>query len=152
MVEVEKFYDQQPYLSCLFETIYSTAYFSLLRIGEIAKSPHMILARNTHIGVNKNKILFILTSSKTHTKGDHPQKVKITSTPTRRAYNHTRHCCPFTLLKQYIAARPQSKSDEEQFFIFSDNTSITPAHIYSNFKTIIIRLGFDPVNYCFHSL
>ena len=56
----------QPYLLCLFKVVYTAAYFGLLRIGEIAKSEHAILARNVHIGTNKNKILFILETSKTH--------------------------------------------------------------------------------------
>ena len=43
----------------------------------MAKGPHVILAKNVQIGVNKPKLLFILETSKTHTRGDKPQIVKI---------------------------------------------------------------------------
>ena len=71
----------QPHSSLLYAAIYSMAYYGLLRIREVAKSPHTILAHNTHIGSNKNKILFILLMSKTHGLADKPQKVKIAIKP-----------------------------------------------------------------------
>ena len=68
----------QPYLESLYQALFMATYYGLLQIGEAMESPHVILARNTHIGVNKDKLLFILLSSKTHSKGSHPQMVKIT--------------------------------------------------------------------------
>ena len=53
---------QQPYLCKLFKAIYSASYYGLLRISKVAKSQHAILTCNTHIAINKNKILFILSS------------------------------------------------------------------------------------------
>ena len=102
--------DQQPYLESLYKAIYSTAYYSLLRIGEIAKSQHVILARNTHIGENKDKILFILITSKTHGKGDRPQKIKIARTPIRTHLVRSEPC-PFGLLHKYISIRPPAIND-----------------------------------------
>ena len=67
--EVEKYFGTQPYLMKLHKAMLSSAYFGLLRIGEITCSPHAILAQNVHMGINKNKVLFVLNTSKTHTKG-----------------------------------------------------------------------------------
>ena len=68
----------QPYLEKLYSAMFMAGYYGLLRVGELAKGPHVILAANTHIGVNKNKILFMLQMSKTHNKGSKPQRIKIT--------------------------------------------------------------------------
>ena len=67
----------QPYLVKLYRAILSTTYFGLFRIGEMCKSPHALLTKDVHIGRNKNKMMFLLHSSKTHTKGDKPQVIKI---------------------------------------------------------------------------
>ena len=71
----------QPYLEKLYFAMISTSYFGLLRIGEVADSPHAIRAADVQIARNKKKLLFILRSSKTHTKGDKPQLIKINSFP-----------------------------------------------------------------------
>ena len=94
---------QQPYLLTMYSTMFATAYYGLFRIGELASGPHVVLAHNVHIGINKNKMLFILNSSKTHTKGDKPQLVKITSTPTGEGEGKKSAYCPFSLLKKYVA-------------------------------------------------
>ena len=72
--------NQQPYLDILYRAIFITAYYGLFRVGELALGPHTILAKDVHIGQNKDKILFVLHSSKTHGKGDKPQMVKIEAT------------------------------------------------------------------------
>ena len=69
----------QIFLSVLYSAIFSTAYFGLLRIGEVATGSHPILVNDVHVGTNKNKILIILRTSKTHTEGCFPQSIKITS-------------------------------------------------------------------------
>ena len=98
----------QPYLGHLYQALFSTAYFGLFRVGELTKSPHVLLARDVHIACNKKKMLFILHSSKTHGKDVLPQTIKITSQdigkqkqssnniPTAQAY------CPYALLRKYI--------------------------------------------------
>ena len=53
----------QPYLATLYTTIFSTAYYGLLKIGEIAAGTHPILATNVQIGINKKKIMIILQTS-----------------------------------------------------------------------------------------
>ena len=50
----------QCYLQALYKALFVAAYFGLLRVGELTVGPHAILAKNVHVGENKNKILFIL--------------------------------------------------------------------------------------------
>ena len=69
----------QPYLSLLYRTLFSTAYYGLFRVSELTISEHQIKAVDIHIGMNKKKILFILRSSKTHYKNVPPQMIKIKS-------------------------------------------------------------------------
>ena len=125
----------------------------------MSQSPHVILARDAHVGINKKKILFILWSSKTHDQGNKPQKVKISSIPLNmkkqkknESISDTLKYCLFSILNRYISARPPAKSEDEQFLVYSDNSLITPAHIYKNFKTVINLIGLDSINYSFHPL
>ena len=99
----------QRYLRNLYLAVLSTAYYGLLWIEEVALSPHVILAHNAHVGTNKNKILFILESSKTHCKSDKLQKVKIASSPIQqqmftpgKRMQYSEKYCPFALLKNFI--------------------------------------------------
>ena len=62
----------QPYLCIMYKAIMSLGYFGLLRVGELTLGPHTIKAKDIHIGANKDKILIILYSSKTHDKGSRP--------------------------------------------------------------------------------
>ena len=86
---------QQPYLAILFKAMFSAAYYGLLRIGEIADGPHVILAHNVHIGVNKQKMLFVLHTSKTDNLSDNPQIVKIKSKCKTKIPNIVNPYCPF---------------------------------------------------------
>ena len=50
----------QHYLAALYPALLSTAYYGLLGVGEVTSGSHPVLARDMHIGNNKNKMLFIL--------------------------------------------------------------------------------------------
>ena len=69
----------QPYLAKLYNAIFATAYYGLLRISEIVKGEHPVLGKDVHIGINKNKMLFVLRTSKTHWKDNKPQSAKISA-------------------------------------------------------------------------
>ena len=75
--ELERMFPDQFYLRTLYQTMMLLGYYGLLRIGEMTASSHVIKAKNVHISVNKNKLLLVLYSSKTHGKADRPQKIKI---------------------------------------------------------------------------
>ena len=69
----------QPYLALLFKTVFVTGYYGLLRIEEVVKGDHPVLAKDVQIGVNKRTVMFILRTSKTHWHDSEPQIVKIKS-------------------------------------------------------------------------
>ena len=73
------FPSQQPYLTTLYKAILSTAYFGLFRVGELTDSPHVMKTKDVNIGMNKNKLMFVLRTSKTHWKDVPLQIVKISS-------------------------------------------------------------------------
>ena len=50
----------QPFLSTLYSTILLTMYLGMFRVSEVTSGAHPVLARDVHIGKNKNKFLFIL--------------------------------------------------------------------------------------------
>ena len=94
--------NSQPYLNRLYKAILMSAYFGLLRVGEVTQSPHVVLAKDVHIGINKNKVLFLLKTSKTHAKGNKPQRIKISSSPHGGIKHGDEVYCPFSTLKEYI--------------------------------------------------
>ena len=100
----------QPYLARLYRAVFSTAYFGLLRISEITQGSHSLKVGDVQIATNKNKILLVLRSSKTHDISCKPQKVKITSMPlpqdsTTSEKMERKRTCPFKILKDYIEVR-----------------------------------------------
>ena len=124
--------------------MFSTAYFGLLRVGEITLSEHIIKAVDVHIGTNKKKMMFILHSSKTHSKGVKPQTIKISELeghmshmksvtskskmPRVISQQQVDHLsfCSFMLLTDYISVRKSEMANDEPFFIFRDRSPIKP--------------------------
>ena len=111
--------NNQVYLEILYKAIFILSYYGMMRIGEVTLSPHVLKACNVHMVKNKDKLLLILYSSKTHGLRHRPQKIKITlnRTESSGAYIH-QHFCPFVILCQFIQIRGNYVSDEEQFFLF----------------------------------
>ena len=144
----------QPYLSLLYQTVFSTMYFGMFRISEVAEGPHAIKVRDVKISDNKDKVLFILRSSKTHNMGNKPQFVWISSQP-----NDFHGCrgiainqkCPFQLLRKYAQARPKYASEHEAFFVHRNRTSIKPHNVRTTLKTVLMALKLDATIYNLHS-
>ena len=78
LFEVNRIYDTQPFLTIMYQSIFTLAYYGLLRTGEtvLADGGHMIKAKNVFIADNKDKIRIILHSSKTHDESTQPQEIK----------------------------------------------------------------------------
>ena len=92
----------QPYLQLLYQMVFLSMYFGLLRVSEVAKGAHPILAQDIHVGTNKKKMLFVLRSSKTHWKNTKPQQVKISATGKSKGCNKiqpsiTQHALPIMI-------------------------------------------------------
>ena len=152
--KVDKIHGAQPYLSVLYKTVLITGYYGLFCIGEITKGNHPIQARDVHIASNKQKILLMLRSSKTHDKNSPPQTVKITSLATSKIKegSSSNTFCPYNLLWKFIAVRPKYTRDDEQFFIFRDGSPVTSVQVVSVLKRCLSNCRMTPVNYSGQSL
>ena len=153
-VEATYMDSDQLYLAALYKAIFSTAYFGLFRIGELASGTHPVMARDVHIGTNKDKLLFILRTSKTHWKDQKPQTVKINSTklPIHHRIQEPRSTyCPFQLLRDYVAMCQTYRKSTEPFFLFRDRTPVPANLVRSVLKTTLEDAGFDQRLYNFQS-
>ena len=140
----------QPYLVILYKAIFITAYYGLFRIGELTQSKHVLLAENVHIGRNKNKLMFVLKSSKTHGENEKPQIVKIDAL---KGYGTAvNKLCPFKALRKYINMRKTYKYNTEQFFVFSDRMPVQPKHVRAILKKLLIINNFNTSLYVFHGI
>ena len=136
------FSSEQPYLVHLYKALFSTAYFGLFRVGELTDSMHVVKAKDVHIGVNKNKMLFVLHTSKTHWLDAKPQTVKISSDGKGDSTY-----CPFQLLKNYIAVRCERNKDNENFFVFRDKSPVSTDNFRKTLKRAIRALDLDDTFY-----
>ena len=152
-------YSDQPYLRDLYRAMFSMAYFGLFRVGEITATAagHQVMARDVHIGLNKDKIMFVLRSSKTHGRTHHPQMIKISSA--RLGRNHIKHKnteltlpCSFQLLCQYLIRHGSFRLETEPFFIFADKLPVRAENFRTCLKVCIQKCGLDNRNYNTHGL
>ena len=117
----------QVYLARLYAALFATAYYGLFRVSELTSGAHPVKAVDVHIAENKQKIMFILRSSKTHGTYAKPQIVKITSQPLLEKVRD-QEFCPYAMLNRYIEVRPKYRSTAEPFFIFGDASPVTTTH------------------------
>ena len=148
----------QLYLSVLYQALFLSAYYGLLRIGETTSGTHPILAPDVQVATNKKKILFILRSSKTHARNKPHQLVKISSKPntfkkleTDQRRKDPEIICPYRALRTYIKFRPTCKSPIEPFFVFRDRSPVTPSQFRKILRLTLMSAGFRPQLYCGHS-
>ena len=139
----------QPYLTVLYTAIFASAYYGLLRIGEVASGTHPVRAYDVHVGENKRKIRFYLRTSKTHWTDVKPQEISFSSTCKFEAQVN----CPYRILREYMNQCPQRCiNTQEPFFIFSDRTPITTEQTRAVLKQMLNLTGLDADLYNFHSL
>ena len=151
--------NQQPYLAILYKTILSTGYYGLFRIDEVTTGTYPVKARDVHIGVNKQKMLFILRTSKTHWSDSLPQSIKITST---NIDSFRRNCeknkpkqnqyCPYFLLQSYLKVRVKYLTDTESFFMYRYRTPVKAHSMCRVLKRALQKYGMELQNYSLHSL
>ena len=154
LFEVQRIFTtkKQWYLELMNKTLFMVAYYGLMRIGELTLSQHILKAKNVHMAKNKDKLMLVLYSSKTHNKGSKPQKIKLTANHIEKSGQYRkRHFCPFKLTREFILVRGDYVSDEEQFFIFRDRSPVTAYHARTILKTVLNNIGLDSNNYGMHS-
>ena len=149
--ETDKYFEKehQHYLGCLYRALFAASYYGMLRIGELTTGTHPILALDVHIARNKNKILFVLRTSKTHGKGNKPQMVKISSSGNHEAF--AENCCSFGIIQEFIDIRGSCIRADEPLFVFSDRTPVQPNNMRNILKKMIKNIGLDPNVYGVHS-
>ena len=108
LFELTRLFPQQNYLDTLYKAIFALSYYGLMRIGEITFGNHTLKAKDLHIGMNKDKMLIVLYTSKTHTRANLPRKIKIEAkewSQLDQSQIRNRFFCPFQLIRNYIHLR-----------------------------------------------
>ena len=100
--------------------------------------------------------MLLLYSSKTHSKANRPQKIKITSNFIEKSgFYAKRYFCPFNLVNNFIQLRIlylDSSFDQQQFFIFRDGSNVKAENARQVLKTCLTNIGLNANNYGMHSL
>ena len=154
LFELERVFPKQGHLECLYKAMFALAFYGLFRIGEVCFSQHVIKACYLHVGSNKDKILVVLYSSKTHGGETQPQKVKITSAEREnesRKLRLIRNFCPFELIKNYLIVRGDYVTLQEPFFIFADRNPVKQKQARALLKSLLKRIGLNEQLYDFQS-
>ena len=156
LFEVGRYFKDQPYLEILYKTMFLLGYYGLMRVGELTSGNHTVRAKDVFVGQNKQKLLIILYSSKTHDYGARPQKIKISGLEEKSNGNKSNRnlfFCPFKSVRKYMKAKGETYIDEEEpFFVFRDRSPVKPNHMRTILKKMIKRLGMDESLYDTHSL
>ena len=150
----------QIFLEKLYRALFVSAYFGLLRVGELTYGPHAILAKNVNIGENKNKVLFILESSKTHGRERKPQLIKISSR-TMETHKHSQPkgfwsynkdtICAYSIIREFLRVRPIADNKQEQFFVYADRSPVHPHQMRVILRKLLALAGFKSNLYNTHS-
>lgn len=144
----DQVYNQQPYLAILYKAMFSAAYNGLLRVGEMTKSQHSILARDVLIAKNKRKIQFILRTSKTHGLGDPPQIIAYFCDC---AETKMPEYCPYELMVDYNEAKGKFRDGKEQYFVYKGHIPVEGKKFRQVLKNMIKHANIDCEDYNVHS-
>lgn len=134
----------QEYLGTLLKAMFSTAYFGMLRVGEMVKSQHQISIDNVHFAKNKEKITILLRLSKTHTYRDKPKKISLPQVTKLPQY------CPVALLQQYLKLRDCPK-DTKALFVLRGGLPVTASMFRKWLRKILEKIGLSSKLYDTHS-
>ena len=161
---IAEMFSSQPYLAALYAALFSTAYYGLFRVSELTTRTHPVRGRDVHISDNKEKMKFVLRTSKTHWTDDKPQIIIISrydfdrkltmihQGTTAALLSEDSNYCPFQILRDFFAFRPRKFwTHTESFFIFRDRSVVTPWHMRNTLKTCLEKAGFEKDMYDTHS-
>ena len=127
-------------------------YYGLMRIGELVHGDHTLKARDVHIACNKNKILIILYSSKTHGQESQPQRIKFTEAQCTSTTFKKPFFCPFAVIREYLSIRGNFHDDNEHFFVFANRLPILQCTLRNLLKRLLKLLNLDSKAYSVHSM
>ena len=140
----------QPYLESMYKAMFCLAYYGTMRVGELTLGPHTVIAGNIHVDHNKDKILVVLYTSKTHGEESGPQKIKISAGDNCKRENKPLFC-PFRAVLRYMITRGNYLLDNEQFFVFADGSPVKPHHFRGILRALLVQLDLDAHLYDVHS-
>ena len=149
LFELKRTLNGQFYLETLYRALFCLAYYGLMRIGELALGSHTVKACNVHVGINKDKILIVLYSSKTHGQNCHPQKIKIEAQNTGNSDHKL--ICPFEALCAFLRIRGSFIDEQEHFFTYRDNSTVLPNQVRIILKRCLDAMSLDSSLYNTHS-
>ena len=113
----------QPYLAKLYRAIFCSAYFGLLRVGELSKKMEQ----------DKQPRHSAYRSGASGTTSD--------------------CICAYSILQEYITVRNRksSKDKTEQFFVFSDKSPVQPNQMRNVMRKLLSKSGLQAELYNIHS-
>lgn len=149
--QVDLIFAKQPYLASLYKCMLTMGYFGMMRVGEMARGDHPVLARDVHLSHRTKKVQIILRTSKTHGLGDQPQYIKF-DTNDSRSFLYNRHFCPYEIVRDFLDIRGPKLNDSDILFVFRDNSPVKPYQLSGVLKRALKRLNIDPSDFGTHSL
>ena len=120
-------------------------YFGLLRVSEVSFGAHPIRARDVYLASNRDKLMFVLYTSKTHGYGSRPQRIEIEGVAKIGDF------CAYSMGRKYLKLRGNYSDPNEQLFIFPDGAPVKSTHIRTTLKNIIAEIGLQRDFYNTHS-
>ena len=155
LFEVRRYYSQnqvQPYLEALYTALFALAYYGMLRVGEVTWSPHTIKACDVHMGHNKDKMMLVLYTSKTHGKESRPQKIKVSAAGSTEGYHSDQRIfCPFKSVIKYMSLRGNFTDRKEPFFVYADRSAVKSYQVRTFLRQLLSDLNLNASLYDMHS-
>ena len=155
LFEFQREFSSQPYLQALYKALFALGYYGLMRVRELTinEGNHAARAANVHIASNKQKMLILLYTSKTHSEAVIPQKIKISALQhEKQGGSFQRHFCPFRLLREYVNFRGNYITADKPFFVFSDHSAVKAEQARKLLKKAISKIGLNAKHYDVHGL
>ena len=127
--------------------MFCVGYYGILRVGEMCESAHTLRAKDVHVGDNKEKIMLLLYTSKTHGQESEPQKIRISTEPELKKDVR----CPIQMVIKYMRLRGSYELPTEQFFVFADKSSVKPDQLRDVLRKFLDRIHLNSKLYDVHS-
>ena len=151
LYEIYRKFDVNDYFNMYYQSMFlsalSVSYYGLFRIGEITNSQHVMKAKDIHFSEDKQKLQIVLHSSKTHGKGDRPQKICIESIKGENSI-----FCPVKQTHRFTKLRKTYDTDDEPFYVHRDGTPLKATEFRTILRSTISKIGLEAYLYDTHSL
>ena len=133
----------------MYMSLFLVGYFGMFRIGELTSGTHPALAKDIFLANNKDKLLILLHTSKTHNRGRLPQKIKIEGSVN---VGNDDNFNPYTCTRKYLRLRGDYSDNNDPLYVFSDGSPVRPFHVRRLLKYLLKEAGLNNQLYDTHSL